>query len=103
MIWSASGDRREVSFTLEISNGCEPNESRQTNIRKPSVCPQFPSPIPCGRQANGGQFFALARRDAFACRDLDLMLENENRFKLSRQVGEEEEEPPEVRDEDIPF
>jgi len=31
------------------------------------------------------------------------MLENENRFKLSRQVGEEEEEPPEVRDEDIPF
>ena len=36
-----SGDRREVSLTLKVSNRDEQNESCQTNIRKPSVCPQF--------------------------------------------------------------
>src|SRR5713226_2734883 len=35
-------DRREVSHTLKISKRYEQNESRQTNFRKPSVCPQFP-------------------------------------------------------------
>ncbi len=31
--------------SLKISNHYEPNESCQTNIRKRSVCPRFPSPI----------------------------------------------------------
>src|SRR5216683_5875315 len=35
--------------SLKISNHFEPNESCQTNIRKRSVCPRFPSPISCPR------------------------------------------------------
>jgi len=43
---TGSGDRREVSLTLKISNRCKPNESCQTNIRKRSVCPQFRPQFP---------------------------------------------------------
>src|SRR6266436_7888872 len=37
----ASGDRREVSFTLKVRGHYQSNESCETNIRKRSICPQF--------------------------------------------------------------
>lgn len=54
-------------------------------------------------EVNAGNFGETYTLCKLTSRGLDWMLENKDRFKLSKHAEEEEEEGPKVSDEDIPF